>query len=104
MTPNGVPWIQTPSPLCGHKSRKEPLPRSWLANITSLTNPEALQKLSRFSVEEDSRLALLEKSLLDLQANDPEKLIQQLTVGAGRAHAVGPACQRRGSGTFDGDR
>ena len=59
-----------------------------LANITSLTNPEALQKLSRFSVEEDSRLALLEKSLLDLQANDPEKLIQQLTVGAGRAHAL----------------
>ena len=30
-----------------------------LANITSLTNPEAVQKLSRFSVEEDSRLALL---------------------------------------------
>ena len=59
-----------------------------LANITSLTNPEAVQKLSRFSVEEDSHLALLEKSLLDLQANDPEKLIQQLTVGAGRAHAL----------------
>ena len=59
-----------------------------LANITSLTNPEAVQKLSRFSAEEDARLALLEKSLLDLQANDPEKLIQQLTVGAGRAHAL----------------
>ena len=59
-----------------------------LANITSLTNPEAVQKLSRFSAEEESRLVLLEKSLLDLQANDPEKLIQQLTVRAGRAHAL----------------
>ena len=59
-----------------------------LANITSLTNPEAVQKLSRFSADEESRLALLEKSLLDLQANDPEKLIQQLTVRAGRAHAL----------------
>ena len=59
-----------------------------LANITSLTNPEAVQKLSRFSTEEDARLALLEKSLLDLQANDPEKLVQQLTVRAGRAHAL----------------
>ena len=59
-----------------------------LANITSLTNPEAVQKLSRFSAEEESRLTLLEKSLLDLQANDPEKLIQQLTVRAGRAHAL----------------
>ena len=59
-----------------------------LANITSLTNPEAVQKLSRVSAEEESRLALLEKSLLDLQASDPEKLIQQLTVRAGRAHAL----------------
>ena len=59
-----------------------------LANITSLTNPEAVQKLSRVSAEEESRLALLEKSLLDLQASDSEQLIQQLTVRAGRAHAL----------------
>ena len=59
-----------------------------LANITSLTKPETVQELSRLSAEEASRLALLEKSLLDLQANDPEKLIRQLTLRADRVQAL----------------
>ncbi len=59
-----------------------------LANITSLTNPETVRELARLSKDEESRLALLEKSLLDLQANAPEKLIRQLTVRVGRVQAL----------------
>jgi len=53
-----------------------------------LTKPEAVEALARLSAEEEVRLDLLEKSLLDLQANDPEKLIRQLTVRAGRIQAL----------------
>ena len=53
-----------------------------------MTKPEAVEALARLSAEEEARLALLEKSLLDLQANDPEKLIRQLTVRAGRVQAL----------------
>ena len=60
----------------------------FLANISSLTKPEAVQALARLSADEEARLALLEKSLLDLQANDPEKLIRQLTVRAGRIQTL----------------
>ncbi len=59
-----------------------------LAGITSLTKPETVQALARLSPQEDSRLALLEKSLLDLQANDPEKLASQLTLRSGRIRAL----------------
>lgn len=59
-----------------------------LASISSLTTPEAVQTLARLSPEEEARLALLEKSLLDLHANDPEKLIRQLTLRAGRVKAL----------------
>ena len=59
-----------------------------LGNITSLTNPEAVHSLAQLSSEEDARLALLEKSLLDLQANDPEKLIRQLTLRSGRLETL----------------
>jgi energy-coupling factor transporter ATP-binding protein EcfA2 len=59
-----------------------------LANISSLTKPESVQTLARLSPEEEARLALLEKSRLDLQANDPEKLIRQLTLRAGRVQAL----------------
>ncbi len=41
-----------------------------LGNITSLTKPETVHSLTRLSSEEETRLALLEKSLLDLQARD----------------------------------
>lgn len=59
-----------------------------MAGITSLTKPETVHALARLSPEEDARLALLEKSLLDLQANDPEKLARQLTLRAGRVRAL----------------
>jgi energy-coupling factor transporter ATP-binding protein EcfA2 len=59
-----------------------------LANITSLTKPQTVQTLARPSSEEESRLVLLEKSLLDLQANDPEKLVRQLALRAGRVRSL----------------
>lgn len=60
----------------------------FLVNVSSLTKPEAVQALALLSADEEARLALLEKSLLDLQANDPDKLIRQLTVRAGRVQAL----------------
>ena len=59
-----------------------------LTNITSLTKPDAVQTLAQLSTDEKSRLAFLEKSLLDLQANDPEKLIRQLTLRSNRFQAL----------------
>jgi hypothetical protein len=59
-----------------------------LAGITSLTKPETVQALARLSPDEEARIALLQKSLLDLQANDPEKLIRQLTLRAGRVRVL----------------
>ena len=59
-----------------------------LANITLLTKPEEVEALSRLSPAQEARLAMLEKSLLDLQANDPEKLIRQLALRAGRVQAL----------------
>jgi energy-coupling factor transporter ATP-binding protein EcfA2 len=55
-----------------------------LAGISSLTKLETVQSLSRLSAKEESRLTLLEKSILDLQANDPEKLAHQIKLRAGR--------------------
>jgi len=60
-----------------------------VGSITSLTKPEAVQAVTRLSTEEQVRLAFLEKSLQDLQANDPQKLIAQLTIRAGRVRALG---------------
>lgn len=60
----------------------------FLVNISSLTKSDAVQALACISAEEDARLALLEKSLLDLQANDPEKLIRQLTLREGRLQTL----------------
>ena len=59
-----------------------------LANINSLTKPETVQELSRISVEDEARLALLERSLLDLKANDPEKLRRELTLRAERVQTL----------------
>ncbi len=58
-------------------------------NITSLTKPEAVLALTRLSSEEEARLGFQEKSLQDLQANDPNKLIAQLNIRAGRVRALG---------------
>jgi hypothetical protein len=59
-----------------------------LATVTSLTKPQSVHALARLSPEEEAQLALLEKSLLDLQANDPERLIKQLGLRAGRVRAL----------------
>ncbi len=59
-----------------------------LANISSLTRPELVHTLAHVSPDEAGRLTQLEKSLLDLQANDPEKLIRQLTLRAGRVQGL----------------
>ncbi len=59
-----------------------------LAGISSLTKPESVQSLSRLSPEEESRLTLMEKSILDLQANDPEKLARQMTLRARRIRTL----------------
>ena len=59
-----------------------------LANINSLTKPETVQELSRLSPEEVARLALLERSLLDLKANDPEKLRRELALRAERVRTL----------------
>lgn len=58
-------------------------------SITSLTKPEAVKAVTRLTAEEQARLTFLEKSLQDLQANDPQKLIAQLTIRAGRVRALG---------------
>jgi energy-coupling factor transporter ATP-binding protein EcfA2 len=55
-----------------------------VANINSLTNPETIRSLATLSHDEQSRLALLEKSLLDLQAADPAKLIRELNLRRNR--------------------
>ena len=60
----------------------------FLTSITSLTKPQAVEALATLSPPEEARLALLEKSLLDLQANDPVKLARQLTVRAGQVQAL----------------
>jgi energy-coupling factor transporter ATP-binding protein EcfA2 len=61
----------------------------FLENVSSLTKSETVQSLAQLSPDEEERLSLIEKSLQDLQANDPEKLIRQLTVRAGRVQALG---------------
>ena len=58
------------------------------AGITGLTKPEAVLAVTRLSTEEEKKRALLEQSLKDLQANDPEKLIKQLTLRAGRIRTL----------------
>ena len=60
----------------------------FLASLSSLTKPEDVNALATFSQEEEARVSLLEKSLLDLQANDPAKLVRQLTVRAGQVQAL----------------
>lgn len=59
-----------------------------LKGLTSLTKPEAVAALAKVSDDEQARLALLEKSLLDLQTNEPEKLARQLRLQAGRVRAL----------------
>lgn len=60
----------------------------FLMRVSSLTKPDAVQALAWLSPEDETRLAFLEKSLLDLQTNDPGKLIRQLNLRAGRVQSL----------------
>ena len=55
-----------------------------LANVNVLTTPDMVLELSRFLPKEESRLVLVERSFLDLKANDPERLRQELSIRAER--------------------
>jgi energy-coupling factor transporter ATP-binding protein EcfA2 len=57
-------------------------------SITSLTKPEAVMAVTRLTAQEQERLAFLEKSLQDLQANDPAKLLAQLNLRASRVRGL----------------
>jgi energy-coupling factor transporter ATP-binding protein EcfA2 len=61
----------------------------FLSSVSSLTKPEAVRAHAQLTTEEEAQLTLLEKSLLDLQANDPKKLVQQLTLRLGRVQTLG---------------
>jgi energy-coupling factor transporter ATP-binding protein EcfA2 len=57
-------------------------------SITLFTKSESVHAVTRLTQEERERLGFLEKSLLDLQANDPAKLIAQLTLRASSVRAL----------------
>ena len=59
-----------------------------LANVNVLTTPEMVWELSRLSSDEQPRLELLERSILDFRANDPEKLRQELSIRSGRVQEL----------------
>lgn len=59
-----------------------------IAGLSSLTKPETVKSLASLSREKESRLELLEKSTMDLQANDPERLARQLALRVGRVRAL----------------
>ena len=59
-----------------------------LSNLTALTKVETVKELATISEKESAHLELLEQSLLDLQANDPTKLTQQLKLRATRINKL----------------
>ena len=59
-----------------------------LASISSLTKPETVQELCTLSEDEESRLALVERSLADLHASDPQRLVRELNIRGGRLQAL----------------
>jgi len=72
------------SPIQSLQLPEETSAAKFLANISSLTSPEKAQSLGMLSDEEKERLKLLEKQLLDLQANDPAKTAKELSLREGR--------------------
>ncbi|NIJ74261.1 MULTISPECIES: AAA family ATPase [unclassified Xanthomonas] len=56
--------------------------------ITLFTKPEDVQAIARLKPEEQERLTFLERALQDLQANDPQKLMAQLSLRASRVRAL----------------
>lgn len=65
-----------------------------LGNVTVLTKSETVKSLATLSDEDQAKLALLEKSLLDLQASDPVKLAQQLKLRAARVLSLSQSAAR----------
>ena len=59
-----------------------------LSNITLLTKPETVRDLCALSDEEKARLGQVERSLVDLQATDPDRLIRELNLRIGRVQAL----------------
>lgn len=59
-----------------------------LSNITSLTNPELVRNLCTLSDEEKRRLEEIDRTLTDLQASDPDKLIRRLNVKIARVKSL----------------
>lgn len=65
-----------------------------LGNVTVLTKSETVKSLAMLSDEDQAKLALQEKSLLDLQASDPAKLAQQLKLRAARVLSLSQSAAR----------
>ena len=59
-----------------------------LSKLTGLTKVEAVHALSKLQLEDAERLRTLESSLMDLNANDPVKVKQQLTHRLARVKAL----------------
>lgn len=59
-----------------------------LNGLSVLTRTEHVKTLATLTDDEAAKLALLEKSLLDLQAADPAKLLQQLKLRGSRVQAL----------------
>ena len=59
-----------------------------VSSVTSLTKPEIVRALTRLSKEEESRHTLVEKSLIDMQTSDPERLVRQLVLRVGRIRTL----------------
>ena len=67
-----------------------------LSNITSLTSPEMVRNLCALSGDEKGRLGQVERSLEDLRATDPDRLIKELSLRIGRVQAMSRHIRRVG--------
>lgn len=72
-------------------------------SITSLTKPEAVTAMTCLSPEETVRLEFLDKSLQDLQANDPATLVAHLGLRVKRVRALADHLRRLESALSDAD-
>ena len=86
---NSAPSSPTNSRPCRRRSPKARLSRLCSRTSTPSQSRRPFGGLSRFSPEEESRLDFLERSLLDLKANDPEKLARELDLRARRVQTLG---------------
>ncbi len=59
---------------------KDTAAAKFVAGLSSLTDPDEVKTLGRLSEDESSHLGLIEKQLQDLQASDPTKIAQELTL------------------------